>query len=66
MRPEVGIDNHRKGSEIKEIFVDALQRDLTMEENLLINNWVQHFNKEERATIINMMKEMVNKHKRHD
>jgi hypothetical protein len=66
MRPETGIDNNRKGSEIKGIFEDGLQRDLSMEENLLINNWVQHFNKEERATIINMMKELVNKHKRHD
>ncbi|MEG9298945.1 hypothetical protein V6B33_21035 [Mangrovibacillus sp. Mu-81] len=66
MRPEAGIENHRKGSEIKEIFEDGLQRELSTEENLLMNNWVQHFTSEERATIINMMKELVNKHKRHD
>ncbi|MGR3764623.1 hypothetical protein [Rossellomorea sp. NS-SX7] len=66
MRAESGIDHLKKGSEIKEIFEDALQRNLSTEENLLINHWVQHFNKEERATVINMMKELVNKHKRHD
>jgi GH35 family endo-1,4-beta-xylanase len=66
MKPEVGIDDHKKGSEIKEIFTDALHRDLSSDENLLINKWVQNFNHEERATIINMMKELVNKHKRHD
>ncbi|MBH9964706.1 hypothetical protein ACKA06_21240 [Rossellomorea oryzaecorticis] len=66
MRPEVGIEDHKRGSEIKKIFTDALQRDLSSDENLLINKWIQHFTHEERATIINMMKELVNKHKRHD
>ncbi|NQD66875.1 hypothetical protein HP456_13235 [Bacillus haikouensis] len=66
MRTEAGIDNLRKGSEIKGIFEDGLQRDLSTEENLLLSNWVQHFTKEDRATIVNMMKELVNKHKRHD
>jgi hypothetical protein len=66
MRPEVGTHDHKRGSEIKEIFMDALQRDLSSDEDLLLNKWVQHFNQEERSTIINMMKELVNKHKRHD
>lgn len=52
--------------EIKEIFVDGLQRDLSPEEGKLISGWTQTFDKSERATIINMLKELLNKHKRHD
>ncbi|TMU86941.1 hypothetical protein FGG79_02020 [Bacillus sp. BHET2] len=52
--------------EIKEIFVDGLQRDLSPEEEPLISGWTQSFNKSERATIINLLKELLNKHKRHD
>jgi hypothetical protein len=52
--------------EIKEIFEDGLQRDLSIQEETLISGWTQTFDKSERATIINMMKELLNKHKRHD
>ncbi|MCA1054434.1 hypothetical protein LCM10_05505 [Rossellomorea aquimaris] len=64
MRPIV--DHDQKGNEIKDIFENALHRDLSEEEDHLITNWVQGFNREERATIINMMKELINQHKRHD
>ncbi|KAA0562525.1 hypothetical protein F0342_15240 [Bacillus sp. CH30_1T] len=52
--------------EIKEVFVDGLQRDLSPKEEGLITGWTQTFNKSERATIINMLKELLNKHKKHD
>ena len=52
--------------EIKEIFENGLQRDLSSTENALISSWTQSFGRNDRATIINMMKELVNKHKRHD
>ncbi|MCA1058547.1 hypothetical protein LCL96_06350 [Rossellomorea aquimaris] len=52
--------------EINEIFVDGLQRDLSPEEEKLISGWTQSFDKSERATIINLLKELLNKHKRHD
>lgn len=52
--------------EIKEIFVDGLQRDLSTEEETLISGWTRSFDKGERATIINLLKELLNKHKRHD
>ncbi|WRP04852.1 hypothetical protein U9J35_13095 [Rossellomorea aquimaris] len=52
--------------EITEVFVDGLQRDLSPEEERLISGWTQTFNKNERATIINLLKELLNKHKRHD
>ncbi|RBP01143.1 hypothetical protein [Rossellomorea aquimaris] len=52
--------------EITEVFIDGLQRDLSPEEERLISGWTQTFNKDERATIINLLKELLNKHKRHD
>jgi hypothetical protein len=59
--------NPKNGTdEIKEIFVDGLQRDLSTEEESLLSGWTRTFDKTERATIINMMKELLNKHKRHD
>jgi hypothetical protein len=60
INPQYGQD------EIKEVFVDGLQRDLSPEEEVLISGWTQTFNKSERATIINLLKELLNKHKRHD
>ncbi|WP_299737512.1 hypothetical protein [Rossellomorea sp. y25] len=60
INPQYGQD------EIKEVFVDGLQRDLSPEEDMLISGWTQTFNKSERATIINLLKELLNKHKRHD
>ncbi|WP_064093204.1 hypothetical protein [Rossellomorea aquimaris] len=53
-------------NEIKEIFENGLQRDLSSTENALITSWTHSFGRNDRATIINMMKELVNKHKRHD
>ncbi|BCB04308.1 hypothetical protein [Bacillus sp. KH172YL63] len=52
--------------EIKEIFVDGLQRDLTPEEETLISGWTESLDKSGRSTIINLLKELLNKHKRHD
>lgn len=52
--------------EIKEVFLDGLQRDFSREEEVLISRLTQSFNKSERATIINLLKELLNKHKRHD
>ncbi|MGM0845555.1 MAG: hypothetical protein ACQEUT_11300 [Bacillota bacterium] len=53
-------------NEIHEIFVDGLQRELHPDENKLVAEWTATFNQEERGTIINMLKELLNKHKRHD
>jgi hypothetical protein len=53
-------------TEIHEILTDGLQRDLKPDENKLITEWTATFKHEERATIINMLKELLNKHKRHD
>ena len=65
MRHE-SVDPKYAKDEIKEIFVDGLQRDLSPEEDTLISGWIRTFDKSERATIINLMKELLNKHKRHD
>lgn len=53
-------------TEIHEILTDGLQRELKPDEDKLITEWTATFNHEERATIINMLKELLNKHKRHD
>ncbi|WP_456272096.1 hypothetical protein [Bacillus sp. AK031] len=53
-------------TEIHEILTDGLQRELKPDEDKLITEWTATFNQEERATIINMLKELLNKHKRHD
>ncbi|EDL65210.1 hypothetical protein [Bacillus sp. SG-1] len=53
-------------NEIHEVLTDGLQRELHPDENKLITEWTATFDHEERATIINMLKELLNKHKRHD
>ncbi|MEW4222762.1 hypothetical protein [Rossellomorea marisflavi] len=65
MKPETIIPKDA-GDEIMEVLVDGLQRDLKEDERELVDRWTSSFDKPERATIINMLKELLNKHKRHD
>ncbi len=52
--------------EIYTILEDALRRELTVDERGIVVRWITGFNREQRGTIINMFKELVNKHSRID
>jgi hypothetical protein len=52
--------------EIYELLESGLQRELNPKEHSIITKWVASFDKEDRITVLNMFKELLNKHKRID
>jgi hypothetical protein len=52
--------------EIYSILEGGLQREMHQKEYKLVSEWVSGFNQEDRATILNMLKELTNKHIRID
>jgi hypothetical protein len=52
--------------EIHGLLESGLQRELNPKENSIVSKWIASFDKEDRITVLNMFKELLNKHKRID
>ncbi|MBN8199240.1 hypothetical protein [Bacillus sp. NTK034] len=59
-------DRENTMREIYSILEGGLQREMHKGEYKLVSEWVSGFNLEERAAILNMLKELTNKHIRID
>ncbi|KAF0824898.1 hypothetical protein V7200_11090 [Cytobacillus firmus] len=59
-------DRENTMRKIYSILEGGLQREMHKGEYKLVSEWVSGFNLEERATILNMLKELTNKHIRID
>ncbi|WP_370222292.1 hypothetical protein [Cytobacillus sp.] len=59
-------DRENTMREIYSILEGGLQREMHKGEHKLVSEWVSGFNLEERAAILNMLKELTNKHIRID
>lgn len=59
-------DRENTMREIYSILEGGPQRELHKSEYKLVSEWVSGYNLEERATILNMLKELTNKHIRID
>jgi hypothetical protein len=59
-------DRENTMNEIYSILEGGLQREMHQSEYKLVSEWVSGFNLEERAVILNMLKELTNKHIRID